>query len=1042
MTEDFARGIVEVFGQEEVGTGFVLAKDLIVTCAHVVGSASAKPSVVFYGTRTKVPVTVLPDLWCSEEQGDIAVLQCTGGVPENVESLFLGRSCGTDGHSCRALGYPDLPAVQGVRGEGTIRGPVLDRWGARKLQVSSKEITSGFSGAPLLDETTQRVVGMIVWQAEPDRVAETAFAISAETLYELLRPHFPQTLLHPSRAVESYLARMRDYCVRHPYEIWGVQTHNEPSPKTLGEVYVPLRLRFRPPETSGEDKGQGAQAPQAGPTREEVQGLPAAEMLRHAGKSNLLILGGPGAGKSTLLRQFAVYAWDAPGIIGLDVPHIPLLIPLSALAAGEESQSLEKRFTAVINGEYNLIHDLPEKFLTDWKDQAGARWLFLLDALDEVPDSRRRKLLGTVRHLSRDLPESRVVITSRPSGYSPGELDRASFSPYEVEPFTPAQEREFADKWFGERAGEFLKALAKLEAGDLKSTPLLLTIGAKIYLGTGTVPADRAALYRELIKTALEEAEEKGLNRELREKQERLAGPAKLHIARLSYLAWRMIEASVKVSSSTIAGFIQDHLQTFEKFEPLQAETCCEEFLHVMGRRSGVLIRKGNSYEFLHPTVRDYLTGLHLLRVGTLDQAVKQYWKDSRYDDALAFLLSAATAEGKQEPVAEALNRLIAYGEETYKNNPRELYACGRSPLRVALHLLCRSGLKLADFKELEEFLRTRILLAEPRQVAVALDRQTPPVILGWLSESGSERVRDAVAGNPGAPRATLVRLAEDKSPWVPGRVARNPSTPPEVLTLLAGNDNDDARIGVAKNPGTPPAALTLLAEDDRGWVRLGVAGNPSAPPGPLTRLAKDDRERVRETVAANPGAPPDLLRRLAEDDSKAVRGSVARNPGALPDLLTHLAEDSSEWVRQSVARNPRAPSEVLTRLGKEGNLLERMEVARNPGAPPGALTRLAEDSGEMVRVGVAGNPSTPPEVLKGLAKDESEWVRMPVARNPSTPREVLRRLAEDTSDAIRSNVGGNPSAPPEGLEVLAKAGVEFVRADVPRNPNVFLETL
>jgi hypothetical protein len=86
---------------------------------------------------------------------------------------------------------------------------VLDRRGHRKLQISSKEITNGFSGAPLLDETIQRVGGMIVWQAEPDRIAEPTFAIPAETLHELLHPQFRQALLHPPQGMEDYLARTR-----------------------------------------------------------------------------------------------------------------------------------------------------------------------------------------------------------------------------------------------------------------------------------------------------------------------------------------------------------------------------------------------------------------------------------------------------------------------------------------------------------------------------------------------------------------------------------------------------------------------------------------------------------------------------------------------------------------------------------------------------------------------------------------------------------------------------------------------------------------
>ena len=53
------------------------------------------------------------------------------------------------------------------------------------LQISSPQVTPGFSGAPVMDEVNRRVVGMVTSIARPDtygRMAETAFVTPTETL--------------------------------------------------------------------------------------------------------------------------------------------------------------------------------------------------------------------------------------------------------------------------------------------------------------------------------------------------------------------------------------------------------------------------------------------------------------------------------------------------------------------------------------------------------------------------------------------------------------------------------------------------------------------------------------------------------------------------------------------------------------------------------------------------------------------------------------------------------------------------------------------
>ena len=174
--------------------------------------------------------------------------------------------------------------------------------------------------------------------------------------------------------LQAYFRALRRYCAELPYL---TLTDIRP-PKNLDEIYVPLRARQREKETL--------------PPKPAAQGasLTVEQVLRQAQTSHLLILGQPGAGKSTLLRQLAERAYDAPHAIGLDRPHLPLLLPLRALAHAEGA--LEERLNQALQNELRLPRPLPDGFLDAWPQQLDTPWLFLLDGLDEVPADSSRSL--------------------------------------------------------------------------------------------------------------------------------------------------------------------------------------------------------------------------------------------------------------------------------------------------------------------------------------------------------------------------------------------------------------------------------------------------------------------------------------------------------------------------------------------------------------------------------------------------------------------------------------------------------------------------
>ena len=175
-----------------LGTGFIIADGLAMTCAHVIvdkaGRVLPDLSVVFHVTGEQRPADHVAEFWSPPDESDVAVLRFSSGLPKSVVPALLGSSAGTSGHAGWTFGFPDVGSVVGLSGKAEIRQVVRTDDGRSLLQVASTEMTSGFSGGPFQDTPRRRVIGMVTEIAEPDkygRLGETAFVTPSETLREI-----------------------------------------------------------------------------------------------------------------------------------------------------------------------------------------------------------------------------------------------------------------------------------------------------------------------------------------------------------------------------------------------------------------------------------------------------------------------------------------------------------------------------------------------------------------------------------------------------------------------------------------------------------------------------------------------------------------------------------------------------------------------------------------------------------------------------------------------------------------------------------------
>lgn len=186
---DLRDGIVRVLSrdrQQVLGTGFLVTDTLVVTCSHVLDSLSDAErgaiALEVLQSQEKVTAKLRPEFSSPEHVADFAVLELNRPLRGAFRALPLGESARSADHRFTAFGFPRGSEDTGTWAHGSI-GYATGQGTFRKLLLLESNIREGFSGGPLFDEQTRRVVGVVRFKLDGQGLRE-AYASPTELLVE------------------------------------------------------------------------------------------------------------------------------------------------------------------------------------------------------------------------------------------------------------------------------------------------------------------------------------------------------------------------------------------------------------------------------------------------------------------------------------------------------------------------------------------------------------------------------------------------------------------------------------------------------------------------------------------------------------------------------------------------------------------------------------------------------------------------------------------------------------------------------------------
>ncbi|MEV5892876.1 trypsin-like peptidase domain-containing protein [Nonomuraea fuscirosea] len=619
-----------------LGTGFLLAPQIIATCAHVLADTrDLLPDIVagsFAGHPQTVDLTPVPAWYLRDETGglDLAFLWLSDEI--DITHTLLSPIIDI-GDQLLTYGHPDNTFRGGQSATFQYAGPsrILTAdayWEPQR--VFGIPVPGGYSGSPVLNRRTGAVCGMLCLSNDRG----SAHMIGAADILS----HLPEEAVaaqsrEPGPGGSAWLATLTDQQI----EASGWQF---PGPHLRDYLETAIRAALLQSHPGSETSARLPDLPSVymdqratlSTTSLGTQAtISAAKIFERDG--NAMIFGGPGMGKSSLLR-IGLLKLAKSWLSG----HAGTAIPVRVLATDLlDARPLPQLIASSVEADLSTVGVLsswqPDFFSSE--PLRGVRWMVLIDGLDDIVDSASRravmaKLAGVAR-INQSNPYQ-FIIASRPLPTSELEQEDSWVDArYELQPFSIQQLQQFSRLILtalgSNDADKISKGLInELDQANLTSIAVVPLIAAMVCQLVALnvsrpLPSGISGIYEEFVHT-LASPQYVGGNRGIyRQAEDMFRVYGHQAVQKAAEVLDRSTALLGQLALARHDGVLDPALDLFMVWEantrPIQVpEGRWREFLRGILRRSGLLTERIEDFVFIHETICDYLAARTLVADG------------------------------------------------------------------------------------------------------------------------------------------------------------------------------------------------------------------------------------------------------------------------------------------------------------------------------------------------------------------------------------------------------------------------------------------
>ncbi|WP_125263133.1 NACHT domain-containing protein [Streptomyces alboflavus] len=806
----------------------------------------------------------------------------------------------------------------------------------------------------------------------------------------------------PQLALRNVLDALKSVTDQLPYRLLGI------NPPQLSTVYVRQRLREGPPTQTHEGaKERDISEVRIEPGDKTSLEVPVtiADALNRS--EHLLVTGEPGSGKSTLghhLISRLARIWlreDSASDPPLNEPVLPLRVSARALAGGGSWSTVLTEATRRALGMY-LVTEPTQQLFTGRTH--GARWLIVVDGLDEILDRpTRTSVIRALGQHARAGSEYRFVIISRPlpdDELTP--LRGTHIGRCRIEPFEPEELKLFAERWFlsqdpitaERRASEFLGQVSDGRLKDLVRNPLLASIAAVANTREPDrpLPANRVDLYQRFYEYLVtdEEASGRATPQELQRLQQGQPGRFRLaewiHHRRVS-----VIDAMAVARMDTDLSLMDVACIWVRENRPPDMELSPDwerDFQRLL-IDTGVFVYESSGIRFLHHTLAEFIAARHhaisipsdfpnrgdwfergLLEAGRnfvlltlaswgridgndIDLVFRALLSENMEHNLLAGRLLAEIGEIETECSRLVVDRLIDIALGNCRHGfTNHTFARYPESIRIRTRLFpAESAFEVIELLNGNEYAASRLWQIVNDQGIPLLTRL---MSLGSLSDiAAKEEVTQALRSlSPSLSQpferavvaSGLTALSEDEFPEDARRILRelaeDPQTDPEALALAAEALSEKGEMAAAI-----VAARAALTRTDTANVDLRTAAKILITCGSETINSEDV---LRLASEMSPSRAIEIAKELLNaghlGEAKEAAKKILKDPGVPRNVIARVIEITLKDA------SPQDAEALLEELKKRPSWLRERPFALGAILEGGCVLAVSELAGEILQ--------------------------------------------------------------------------------------------